>query len=152
MKYEFNMNRFRELKAQAGEVLGLRQHVQSILARRSLRSFDGLGHFLDAVLGDDEEQLGALAQTVKMPIRTIDQLRASELDPFSTPLENVAYLGFLLGIEREEFRRLAMIDHDRFARHSESVVARSQEGMPTDPAERIRELWSRFEEDQGKGL
>jgi hypothetical protein len=152
MRYELDINRFRELKTQANEVLGLQQQVQAILARRPLRSFDGFGHFLDAVLGDDNERLDALAQTVKLPSNTIDQLRASELDPFATSFEKVAYLGFLLGIEWAEFTRLANIDHGRFARHSESVLARSQEETINDTSEQIKRLWSRFEEDQGTAL
>jgi hypothetical protein len=152
MRYELDINRFRELKAQASEVLGLRAQAQAILARRSLRSFDGFGHFLDAVLGDDQERLDALAQTVKLPSSTIDQLRASELDPFVTSLENIAYLGFLLGIEEAEFARLANIDHGRFARHSESVLTRSQQETMTDTAEQIKLLWARFEEDQATAL
>jgi hypothetical protein len=152
MRYEFDINRFRELKAQANDVLGLREQAQAIIARRPLRTFDGFGHFLDAVLGDDDERVDALAETIKLPSNTIDQLRASELDPFATSFEKVAYLGYLLGIEWAEFTRLANIDHGRFARHSESVLARSQEEMRTDTAEQIKQFWSRFEEDQGTAL
>lgn len=152
MKYELDIHRFRELKAQATDVIELRQQVEAVLARRPLRSFDGFGHFLDAVLGDDAESLDALAQTVRLPSTTIDQLRASELDPFATSFEKVTYLGFLLGIGTEEFTRLATIDHSRFARHAESVFARSSETATSDTRERIQELWARFEEDRATDL
>ena len=53
MTHEMNMERFRKVKAQASMVLGLRHQAESVLARRPLRSFDGFGHFLDSVLGED---------------------------------------------------------------------------------------------------
>jgi hypothetical protein len=152
MNSDLNIHRFRELKAQATDVLGLRQDAQMILARRSLRTFDGFGHFLDAVLGDDEQRVEALALTARLSTAMLDQLRASELDPFAASFENVAYVGFLLGIDTDEFVRLADIDHSRFARHSESVLARTGTEATRASVERVHQLWARFEEDRGTAL
>lgn len=152
MNHELDVARFRELKAQASSVTTLRHRVQSILARRPLRSFDGFGHFLDAVLGEDQQVMDTLARTVHLPSTTIEQLRASELDPFATSLEKVAYLGFLLGIDTDDFARLADIDHTRFARHSDSVFARSDGDGKPHTVDQLQQLWKRFEEDQASGL
>jgi hypothetical protein len=147
-----NIEQFRKVKAQATMVLGLRRQAESVLARRPLRSFDGFGHFLDSVLGENREQTNALATTVRLPVTTIDQLRASELDPFAGSLEEIAYLGYLLGIGWAEFVRLASTDHSRFARHSQTVFSRSGEDAAPEAVERIQQLWARFEEDQATAL
>ena len=152
MDHNLDIQKFRELRAQAADVNGLRQRAETILARRPLRSFDGFGHFLDAVLGDNQKQLDALAQTVRLPSIAIEQLRASELDPFSNVFESVAYLGFLLGIGSNEFSRLVSIDHERFAHHAASIIARSQDAAPFVPPVGVQQLWARFEEDRATAL
>ena len=152
MKDRMNIDRFRELKAQAADVLALRQQTKAVLARRPIRSFDGFGHFLDAVLGDDVQCMESLAQTVRLPVSTLDQLRASELDPVSAHFDEVAYLGFLLGIDRDDFSRLVTIDHSRFSRHADTVLARSGDDSDDNPTIRITRMWARFDADSGTGL
>lgn len=152
MMHGMDMDQFRKVKAQASMVLDLRREAEAVLARRPVRHFDGFGHFLDAVLGEDRERTSALARTVRLPLNTIDQLRASELDPFAGPLEEIAYLGYLLGIACADFVRLTSTDHGRFARHATTVIARSGAAAAPEAPERIERLWTRFEEDQGTAL
>lgn len=152
MRDRFDIQRFRAVRAQAADVLGLRRRAELVLSRRALETFDGFGHFLDAVLGDDDRTVNAVAETVHLPHAVIDQLRASELDPFSASLDSVAYLGFLLGISEGEFRRLIDVDHVRFAKYSDAVLSRSTgDNSPAAP-ERLQALWLRFEEDRATDL
>jgi hypothetical protein len=152
MKREMTIARFRMLMGQAGYVIDLRHQTEAVLAERSIRSFDGFGHLLDTVLGDDPACLTALAQTVNLSSNAIDQLRASALDPFSVSIEAVVYLGFVLGIELADFSRLIEIDHGRFAHHAASVLDRSGDTTPSDIGQTVQELWLRFEEDRATAL
>jgi hypothetical protein len=152
MPNDMSFERFRALRAQATDVLALRGRAEQVLAARPLRSFDGFGHFLDAVLGEDHASEQAIAQTIRLSRAALEQLRASELDPFSGSLEPIVYLAFLLGIDQGEFVRLAKIDHVRFAHHADSVIPRSEQVADGSNISDIEQIWSRLEEDRASAL
>ncbi len=152
MRRELDIDQFHNLKAQAASVVRLRVQAQAIQERRSIRTFDGFGHFLDAVIGNDVTGLDALSKTVHVSRELIEQLRASELDPLAESFDAIAYIAFLLGVDRDEFLRLTDIDHGRFAKHAETVLARSDPTSNADNGSRIQQLWDRFEEDLASDL
>lgn len=152
MQDPMNIERFRDIRAQATVIGEMRARAVAVRSRRSLRSFDGLGHFVDAVLGEDEHDVVCLAQTVRLPVATIEQLRASELDPFTGVFEKIAYLGFLLGVDADDFLRLSTIDRERFVRSSATVIARSGADTEMASEHQVAQLWARFAEDSAVSL
>lgn len=152
MRDSMSIERFRDIRAQATIVSQMHARAASVQSQRPLRSFDGLGHFLDAVLGEDPRDLACLAQTIRLPVTTIEQLRSSELDPFAGVFEQVAYLGFLLGVAPTDFLKLATIDRERFVQASATVLARNGSATETASVHRVQQLWARFGEDRATSL
>jgi hypothetical protein len=147
METERRLKNFDAVHGVALEVTKVRNCAASLLSERSIQSFDGFGHFLDAVLGDDPQAEEALARAVRVSRETIDQLRASAVDPFAISMQSVVYLGFLVGIKDEEFFRLIEVDHRRFAGYGSSVFARDSQTTVDEGAAALRAHWRRCEED-----
>lgn len=152
MESEWRLKNFEAVQGVALELTKVRENAASLLTKRSFQSFDGFGHFLDVLLGDDTHAEEALARAVRVSRETLDQLRASSLDPFAIPMHSIAYLGFVVGIRGEEFFHLIEIDHRRFAGFGSSVFSRDSQDTAEANAVTLRSLWHRFQEDLATDL
>jgi hypothetical protein len=114
-------------------------------------SFDGFGHYIDALLPDEPERMRAIARTVHLQFEHLRALRQSELDPTTMPSESLTLLGRLAGLEAEAFLTLVQRDHLRLAQPASARGDAQQEVAQDSRAELLRE-WSRWDEDSAADM
>ena len=143
---------FRAMRTSAGEAQSLRQRALHVLAMRQLQSFDGFGHFLDEVLPDEPDRVDRIATAIRLSVGTLSRLRASGLDPLSVSPEPLVLLGYVLGLEQQQFESLVVQDHRRFAPFAAGVVERGSRDPMTDNLRSMRECWARTSADDAADL
>lgn len=149
----FDEERFRVMWRGADEALRLRERADEVLLGRSVSSFDGLGHLLDHVLPDEITRLEQIAATLRIPRHHLERLRGSEVDPLTLPMEAVALLGCVTGLDCDTLAGLVRRDHERFAEATRDLTARG--GRATEADEtlvELRDAWSRLAADDASDL
>ena len=129
-----------------------RTRALHVLAMRQLQSFDGLGHFLDEVLPDEPDRIDRIAVAIRLPAGTLSRLRASGLDPVNVSPEPLVLLGYVLGLEQQQFEALVVQDHLRFAPFAAGVVERGGIDPMQDTLRAMRECWARASADDAMDL
>ena len=152
MSVPMDRARFLAMRRRSEEALQLAVRAHEVLLRRDVGSFDGFGHFLDAILPDDAERLNRLALALDLSPLHLQRLRASRLDPFSLTTEHIVRLGQLLGIARDSFERLVARDHQRFAASAHGVTAREMDRETDERFNAIRSEWERWQLNEATGL
>ena len=143
---------FRTMRRGAEEAHRLRLRTDHVLSMRQLRSFDGLGHFLDEVLPDEQDDIDRIATAVQMSTTTLSRLRASRLDPLSVSPGPLVLLGYVLGLAPEQLEDLVVQDHERFMPFGGGVVERGEPRAMSDQLRSLREAWARTVADDATDL
>jgi hypothetical protein len=147
-----NEARFLALRRNADEAMQVSARARRLLSERSVDSFDGFGHFLDAILPDDPEKLEQIAALVNISPVHLERLRASRLDPLTLPDGPMVQLGQLAGIAEATFEQLIGQDHARFAEASQGVKSRLQDTPDTDRLSELRAAWREWSANEGSDL
>jgi hypothetical protein len=148
----FDENRFLALRKQSEDALQLSIRARELLSKRDANSFDGFGHFLDAILPDDPARLEHIAVALRLSTVHLLRLRASRLDPLSLPAEPIVLLGQLIGIAREQFERLIAQDHERFAPVARGVTPRGKSDSYDQQLTHLRAVWEMTASNDGSEL
>jgi hypothetical protein len=93
MTRRFDENAFLAMRQQHEGAMQLASRGREVLLHRSAASFDGFGHFLDAVLPDEPEAAKGLTAVLHISSQEIERLRASLLDPLSVSPGILALIG-----------------------------------------------------------
>ena len=148
----FNENRFLALRKQSEDALQLSVRAREVLSKRDANTFDGFGHFLDAILPDDPTRLEHIASALRLSTIHLLRLRASRLDPLSLPAEPIVLLGQVTGIAREQFEKLIARDHERFAPAARGVTSRGKDDTYGQELTRWRSVWDTVAANDGSDL
>lgn len=153
MAPSFDEASFRAMWCGADEAFQLRERARIVLQERAVSTFDGLGHLLDHVLPDEPARLDLIAVMMRIPRHHLERLRGSEVDPLELPMEAVALLGRVTGLDCDTIASLVRRDHERFAPAARDLAAR---GGFTQRTERViaelRDAWNRLAADDATGL